>query len=115
MIVIKPSDDAFGVVNFTSWSLTRSVMEGQTVHFGLQRSSGALGDIWIGWEIENAGGDLEPRTGKVLMRTGERNATFQVVARDDLVGIVSLISSLIFFTHLIPCRVTIKSLQIDNN
>ena len=91
MIVIKPRDDAFGVVNFTSWSLAISVIEGQTFHFGLQRLSGALGNIWIGWEIENAGGDLEPSTGKVLMRTGERNATFQVVTRDDLVGIVSLV------------------------
>lgn len=91
MIVIEPSDDAFGVVNFTSWSLTRLVTEGETVHFGLQRSGGALGDILIGWEVENGGGDLGRSTGNVLMGTGIKNTTFQVVARDDVVCTISLV------------------------
>ena len=89
VIVIEPSDDAFGVINFTSSSFARSVMEGQTVDFELQRSGGTLGDILIGWEVENAGGDLSPRSGEVLMRIGERRARFSVVARNDLVCITT--------------------------
>jgi hypothetical protein len=64
-------------------------MEGQTVDFELQRSGGTLGDILIGWEVENAGGDLSPRSGEVLMRIGERRARFSVVARNDLVCITT--------------------------
>ena len=92
MIVIEPSDDAFGIVNFTSSSLARSIKEGETFYLELQRSGGTLGDIMIGWEIENASGELSPSHGEVLLRVGQRTATFQVVARNDSVcGMIQVI------------------------
>ncbi len=95
-----PSDDAFGVINFTSPSLARSVIEGQTVQLELQRSGGTLGDIWIGWEIENAAGDFEKGSGEVLMRVGQRSAMLSVVARNDLVCTVSDVCFCLFVQYV---------------
>lgn len=86
VIVIQPSDDAFGVVNFTSSSLSKSVLEGRRVDLELWRLGGLLGDILIGWEVQNPGGDLTPSSGIVLMRAGQRSATFSIDARNDLVS-----------------------------
>ena len=63
--------------------------EGQAVDLELRRSGGALGDVLIGWEVVDAGGDWLRSTGEVLMRTGERTATLSVEARDDLVSLFS--------------------------
>ena len=65
------------------------MIEGETVHLEVQRSGGTLGDIVIGWEIENAGSDLSPSSGQVLMKVGERSAAFSVVARNDSVCLVT--------------------------
>lgn len=89
VIVIQASDDAFGTVNFTSSSLARSVVEGQSVDLELQRSGGTLGRILIGWEIENPSGDLSPTSGLASMNVGERSTRFSVTAQNDLVCIVS--------------------------
>lgn len=82
-------------------------MEGQTVDLELQRSGGTLGDILIGWEVENAGDDLSPKSGEVLMRIGERRARFSVVARNDLVCKIPL---MFMFICTMPFKVEYETL-----
>lgn len=96
MIVVLPSDDAFGVINFTSSSLSKLALEGQTVNLELQRTGGALGPVTIFWEVDNFGDDLVKRNGKASMDTNQRSTSLTFTVRDDVVCVVVYLKQLLF-------------------
>lgn len=87
VVTILPSDDAFGVINFTSSSLVKIVHEGQKVKLQLQRTGGALGPINIFWEVNRFGDDFWNRTGQVFMDKSQRSAFLTLTVKKDLVCI----------------------------
>ena len=60
-------------------------MEGETIRLELHRSRGSLGDILIGWEIDDPGVDWLNRSGFVSMKDGGIKATFVIVPKNDKV------------------------------
>lgn len=88
VVTILPSDDAFGVINFTSSSLVKIVHEGQIVKLELRRTGGALRPIYIFWEVGKFGDDFLERTGEVLMDKNQINASLLLTVKKDLVCIL---------------------------
>ena len=86
MVEILPSDDAFGVVNFTANSLMQTVTEGtgSSATFTVQRTGGTLGAVIVYWQASGKDlRDLIDTNGTVVIATGSRTAQFSIRIRAD--------------------------------
>jgi len=86
-IIILPSDDAYGVMNFTQNSLLRLVNESSTTILDIQRTGGALGPTTVYWKaIGPNSNDVTPMEGFVVLATGQRSAQIELTIADDVVS-----------------------------
>lgn len=89
-VVILPSDDAFGVMNFTQNSLMRTVNEGSgsSTTMTVQRSGGTLGSATVHWQASGKDlNDLINTNGTVTIATGSRTAQFVIRIKGDEVSV----------------------------
>ena len=89
MVTILPSDDAFGVISFTSDSLSATLDEtpGSQVMLRIQRTGGALGPVRVKWSATGPDKhDLVNYTGSQDFRSGQNLTTLVVKVKDDVVS-----------------------------
>ena len=87
-VIISPSDDAFGVISFTSDSLSATLDEaaGSQVALNLQRTGGVLGLVKVLWSATGPDvHDLVNYTGYQEFRTGQNHTTLVIKVKDDVV------------------------------
>lgn len=89
IVNILPSDDAFGVLNFTRDSISRTVEESASVTLTVTRSGGMLGPVTVYWKaIGPHQDDLIPMEGNVELPTGKETAMIQLRVANDAVSFV---------------------------
>ncbi|XP_048584248.1 adhesion G-protein coupled receptor V1 isoform X2 [Nematostella vectensis] len=87
VIDILPSDDAFGVMNFTAESLTRTVQEDSLVTLTVVRAGGTLGSVTLYWAASGQGSqDIQPVDGYVSLSTGQTSASIDIRINQDSVS-----------------------------
>ena len=89
-VVIRASDDAYGVFNLASSSLSKTISEPGTgpateAEFEIVRSVDSFGTVVVYWEVVNgsASSDLSPVSGNVTFADGDTQKTFKVKALLD--------------------------------
>ncbi|XP_031564731.1 adhesion G-protein coupled receptor V1-like [Actinia tenebrosa] len=84
IVNILPSDDAFGVLNFTQDSIEKTVEESASVVLTIMRSASSLGPVTVYWKaIGPHQDDLMPMEGNVELPTGKETAQIQFRVADD--------------------------------
>lgn len=92
-MIIKPSDDALGLVAFDTNSLSVSVSETVgTVKLDVVRQRGALGPITVYWEAMQGNNtnlrDFQPLSGNVTFQTGQAASHISIMLTDDSVRLL---------------------------
>lgn len=89
-VVIRANDDAYGVFNFASSSLSKTISEPGTgpvneAEFQVVRGVDSYGTVVVYWEVLNASAsaDLSPVSGNVTFEDGDTQKTFKVKALLD--------------------------------
>ena len=89
-VVIRANDDAYGVFNLASSSLSKTISEPGTgpiteAEFQIVRSVDSYGTVVVYWEVLNvsASEDLSPVSGNVTFKDGDTQKTFKVKALLD--------------------------------
>ena len=89
-VVIRANDDAYGVFNFASSSLSKTISEPGTgpvteAEFVIFRDVDSYGTVVVFWEVLNgsASADLSPVSGNVTFADGDTQKTFKVKALLD--------------------------------
>lgn len=89
-VVIRANDDAYGLFNLASSSLSKTISEPGTgpvteAEFQVVRSVDTYGTVVVYWEVLNssASADLSPVNGNVTFKDGDTQKTFKVKALLD--------------------------------
>ena len=95
-INILPSDNAFGIFQFSEDSLDIIAEETSQVSLSIQREGGRFNDITIYWEVEGVSTDIQPTSGFLLFSEGQDLGSIQLLISDDVVS-TSLCDSIFYY------------------